>query len=451
MRNALICMILPLLAAATASSQPVTLTLDKAVDIAIQKNTSVIQARNNLSAQQYGVTAAEGGLLPSFEADASFSRSEQWKATPGFSIQGDQLVPNPGFAPSNSYNTGVRGSIVLFNGFANTSNISYAQSNANASEYTLDRVQQTTVNQTNVSFLYVFRTYELMKVSNDNLERDKKQLERIVESNKVGALALADVYRQQAQVGADEFALIQAQNTHEKAKADMIAFLGIDVGREYTFDFTGIPSDIDTTEFAPLNAKYSDYQTLVGTAIGKRPDYQGSVETLNGADASVSMARASYLPTISASGSFGYSGFDNVTGSNYLTDNRSLGISLSASLPIFNGFSRENQIEQAQVGRMNAEELVKQNGRQVRVDVRKALLDLEAAEKEVKVSQTTITSALMDRQIAEEKYNLGSGTLLDLLTASANYTIAVSNKVSGVVDYLTAKKQMEYVLGVIVR
>jgi outer membrane protein TolC len=245
--------------------------------------------------------------------------------------------------------------------------------------------------------------------------------------------------------------LIQAQNTHEKAKADMIAFLGIDVGREYTFDFTGIPSDIDTTEFAPLNAKYSDYQTLVGTAIGKRPDYQGSVETLNGADASVSMARASYLPTISASGSFGYSGFDNVTGSNYLTDNRSLGISLSASLPIFNGFSRENQIEQAQVGRMNAEELVKQNGRQVRVDVRKALLDLEAAEKEVKVSQTTITSALMDRQIAEEKYNLGSGTLLDLLTASANYTIAVSNKVSGVVDYLTAKKQMEYVLGVIVR
>ena len=451
MRNALICMILPLLVMASASSQPVTLTVEKAVDIALEKNISIIQARNNLSAQQFGVTAAVGGLLPSLEMDASFARNEQWKQTPGFSIQGDQLVPNRGFGASNSYSTGLGGRMVLFNGFANTSNLSYAQANANASVYTLDRTQQTTVNQTHQEFLNVFRTYQLMKVSNDNLERDKKQLERIVESNKVGALALADVYRQQAQVGVDEFALIQAQSTHEKAKADMIAFLGIDYGTEYTFDFTGIPSDIDTTEFAPLNATYADYQNLVGAAISKRPDYLSSIESLNSAHASVSMARAGYLPTISASGSFGYSGYDNVAESNYLTDNRALSFSLSATLPIFNGFTRENQIEQAQVGRMNAEELVRQNGRQVRVDVRKALLDLEASEKEVKVSQTTITSALMDRQIAEEKYNLGSGTLLDLLTASANYTTAMSNKVSGVVDYLTAKKQMEYVLGVIVR
>jgi len=450
MRNALFLLLLPLLVAGTATSQPVTLTLEKSVQIAIDKNLSVIQARNNFAAQQYGVTAATGGLLPSFGASASFSRNQAWTPS-GVSIQGGQYVKYGGYSPSNQYSTGVSGSYVLFNGFANTSNISYARSNANASEYTLDRTQQTTVNQTHVSFLNIFRTYELMKVSNDNLERDKKQLERIVESNKVGALALADVYRQQAQVGADEFALIQAQSNHEKAKADMIAFLGVDIGMEYTFDFSGIPSDIDTTEFAPLNATYSDYQNLVSTAIAKRPDYRGSIETLNSAEASVTMARASYMPTITASGSFGYSGFDYLSGSNYLTDNRALSFGFNASLPIFNGFSRENQVEQAQVGRMNAEQQVKQNERQVRVDVRKALLDLEAAEKEVRVSQTTITSALMDRQIAEEKYNLGSGTLLDLLTASANYTTAVSNKVSGVVDYLTAKKQMEYVLGVIVR
>lgn len=450
MRNALFLLLLPLLVAGTASSQPVTLTLENSVQIAINKNLSVIEARNNLAAQQFGVTAAEGSFLPSFGASANFSRSQAWTPSVVY-IQGGQIVKTTGYSPSNSYTTGISGSYVLFNGFSNTSNLSLARSNANASGYTLDRTQQTTVNQTYQSFLNVFKTYELMKVSSDNLERDKKQLERIVESNKVGALALADVYRQQAQVGADEFALIQAQSTHEKAKADMIAFLGADVGMEYTFDFTGIPSEIDTTEFAPLNATYSDYQNLVSTAIAKRPDYVGSIETLNGAKAMVTMARASYMPTISASGSFGYSGFDYISESNYLTDNRALNFGFTASLPIFNGFSRENQVEQAQVGRMNAEEQVKQNERQVRVDVRKALLDLEAAEKEVKVSQTTITSALMDRQIAEEKYNLGSGTLLDLLTASANYTTAMSNKVSGVVDYLTAKKQMEYVLGVIVR
>lgn len=450
MRNAIFLLLLPLLVAGTAISQPVTLTLENSVQIAVNKNLSIIQARNNLAGQQFGVTAAEGNFLPSFGASANFSRSQAWTPSVVY-IQGGQIVKTTGYSPSNSYTTGISGSYVLFNGFSNTSNLSLARSNANASEYTLDRTQQTTVNQTYQSFLNVFKTYELMKVSNDNLERDKKQLERIVESSNVGALALADVYRQQAQVGADEFALIQAQSTHEKAKADMVAFLGVNVGNEYTFDFTGIPSEIDTTEFAPLNATYSDYQSLVSTAIAKRPDYVGSIETLNGAQAAVTMARASYMPTISASGSFGYSGFDYVSESNYLTDNRALNFGFTASLPIFNGFSRENQVEQAQVGRMNAEEQVKQNERQVRVDVRKALLDLEASEKEVRVSRTSIISAQMDLQIAQEKYNLGSGTLLDLLTAEANYTTAASNKVSGVVDYLTAKKQMEYVLGVIVR
>jgi outer membrane protein TolC len=53
----------------------------------------------------------------------------------------------------------------------------------------------------------------------------------------------------------------------------------------------------------------------------------------------------------------------------------------------------------------------------------------------------------MDRKIAEEKYNLGAGTLLDLLVATANYTTALSNKVNAVVGYLLSKKQAEYALG----
>ncbi|MBU2471322.1 MAG: TolC family protein, partial [Bacteroidetes bacterium] len=82
-------------------------------------------------------------------------------------------------------------------------------------------------------------------------------------------------------------------------------------------------------------------------------------------------------------------------------------------------------------------------------DIQKARLDLEAVEKQVKVTQASVFSAEMDRKIAEEKYNLGAGTLLDLLIANANYTNAQSNKVNAVIGYLLAKKQMEFVLGTI--
>jgi outer membrane protein len=106
-------------------------------------------------------------------------------------------------------------------------------------------------------------------------------------------------------------------------------------------------------------------------------------------------------------------------------------------------------VDQAQAQQKNAAEGLRQSERQVTVDIRKALLDLESAEKQVGVTQTSVESADMDRKIAEEKYNLGAGTLLDLLIANANYTTALSNKVNAAIGYLLAKKQVEFAVGTI--
>ena len=256
---------------------------------------------------------------------------------------------------------------------------------------------------------------------------------------------LAFFWRSREPVGPTAFPLFRVGYA-DHSSWDMV-WLRIDYNGEYKFDFSGIPDNIDTTEFTAVNARYADYNALVSSAVEKRPDYHATVDGLTSAEAAESGAKAGYFPTVSAAGSFGY---NNALLSN-LTDNRNLTVSLSVSLPIFNGFSTQNQIEQAQVGRRNAEEQLRQAERQIRVDVRKALLDLESAEKQVNVTQTSVESADMDRKIAEEKYSLGAGTLLDLLVASANYTTALSNKVNAVTNYLFAKKQTEFALGLITK
>ncbi|MBI1807682.1 MAG: TolC family protein [Ignavibacteria bacterium] len=425
---------------ASSAAQPVKLTLEKAVELALEKNTSVIQARNTIGARQSSVTAAYGALLPTVGLSGDWSQTKS-----DFTFFNGIEIPGGGSTTRTQYSTGLGANLTLFNGFANTSSVNEAKANAAASEYTSKRTDQTVIFQTHQFFLNVVRTYQLLKVNEDNLKRSQRQLERITESNKVGAVALADVYRQRVQVGNDELGLIQAQNNYEKAKADLLAHLAVEPDKNYELDLAGIPSDIDTNEFHAVNAQYSNFDELSRQAVSTRPDYFVALENKNSADASLSIARSGYFPTITSSASYG---FDN-TELSRLTDNKALSLRVSLSYNLFNGFATQERTEQAAVSRNNAEEQLKKTQRDIQVDVKKALLDLEASEKQVNVTQTSVESAEMDRKIAEEKYNLGAGTLLDLLVANANYTNALSNKVNAVTNYLLAKKQTEYVVGTI--
>ena len=120
---------------------------------------------------------------------------------------------------------------------------------------------------------------------------------------------------------------------------------------------------------------------------------------------------------------------------------------LSFSFPIFSGFRTSVAVEQAKLRLNTAEEQLHQTKRRIQVEVKKAILDLESAHKQREVSQKNIIASNEDRRIAEERYTLGAGTLLDLLIANANNTRALSDKVNADYDFLIAKQQLILAVG----
>jgi len=431
----------------TAFAQPQALTLDQVKQIALQRNLSIVQSEANADASHAGVTAAYGGYLPSLSANSSVTKSQVDKnASNQNVVVGGIVVPVTTAASKSTYtnwSAGLNANLTIFDGFQQQASVGAASSRSEASDNTLVRTRQSIIFQIEAGYLQVLRTEQLVAVNQENLKRDLRQLERITESNRVGASAKADVYRQQSQVAIDELALITAQNNFGKAKADLVALAGLDHAEEYVFADPAISSTITAEQISADSAAYANFGTIAGRALAARPDYKSVKLSFSAAESNVTSARSTYFPNLSAFGGYGLAGDALKT----MKDNKTLNWGLSLRWTLFDGFQTQNVIETAKSNRRIAEMNVVQAERDINNQVKKALLDFEAARKQYEVSQKAVVSAQEDRKIAEERYNLGAGTLLDLMVANANLVNAQANLINAVYNYVTYQRNVEYAIG----
>ncbi|HWP82100.1 MAG TPA: TolC family protein [Bacteroidota bacterium] len=427
-----------------ALTQPKVLTMAHAVETALRHNLNVQQAQNNVEAAEASLLAAYGSYLPTVSLGGQWSRTQTVAApTTRLDFFGRLITLDEQRTIANSFGTQLNVDYTVFDGFSREANWTKASSNKASAEHTMNRTKQAIVFQTESAYLNVLRTEQLVRVSEENLKRGQRQLERIIESNRLGALSLADVYRQQSAVASDELALITAQNNYNKAKADLIALIGLDPMNEYQIADASIQSDIDQADIEGTVERYRNQLEIRRKALAARPDYHSSRENYIAASSGVTQARRGYIPTVRAFGSYGLSN----TVLEKISDNKRMQWGLSFSWSLFDGLQTNQALQAAQAQERNAELLLAQTERAISVEVKKALLDLEAARKQYEVAQKGLVAAAQDRRIAEERYNVGSGTLLDLLTANAGLVRAEADKINAVYNYIIAKRNVEYAVG----
>lgn len=217
----------------------------------------------------------------------------------------------------------------------------------------------------------------------------------------------------------------------------------MDVTKDYDFQDESILKEISGLNEDSLQQEYADYHQLVQEALQARPDYQSSLLAKNIAQNDLSIARSGYYPQLSLGGSYGLGGNDFST----ISDTKSWSVGLTLSVPLFNGFQTSTQVQTSRLNFELADQSVEQAKRKVAKEIRTALLNLETARKRHEVAKKSVRSAEEDRRIAEERYNLGANTLLDLLVATSNYTQALSDKVNASYDFIYAKEAFKIAIG----
>jgi len=122
-------------------------------------------------------------------------------------------------------------------------------------------------------------------------------------------------------------------------------------------------------------------------------------------------------------------------------------ISAQISLPLFDGFAREQRVQEAVVSRENARYNVRSRELALQADVSAAYLSLQTAKQTVALQEQNAAKARQELQFVQDQYAVGLATFVDLTTSRAAYAQAENDRINAIYNYHKAVAALESAVG----
>lgn len=478
------------MAGAARAQQPATLSLEEAVSLARKNNPDYLSQINNEGDADWAVRAAYGAFLPT----ASVGGGLQYQAA-GPAVYGTFTGADIGMARSPSYyfsnysiGLGYRLSGATF------FDVGRQKASRRATEANVAAAGLTLETAVKGQYLAVLRARDAVDLARQELQSAEENLKLAQARVEVGSAI--ELEAQQAEVGRGraEVNLLKAETQLKGAKLTLMQQIGVELNTDVKL----------TTEFPVFEPTWST-DSLVQLAMANHPQLHAAEATANAAKAGVRMAKAAYLPSLSVSA--GWSGFTRQVGdSQYLInqarsqmqsarqncelslqiaslfptpppglptdcsgyvltqadeqqivdankvwpfqfEKQPFSASLQISLPIFQGLSRQRQVEAARVAEEDAEYRLHAQQLHLKTQVQAANLTLRAAYRAVGMERTNRDVADKQLQLAREQYRVGSSSFVDLMQAETLKAQADQSYLLAVYAYQDALSALDSAVG----
>ncbi len=413
-----------LLPTPSLQAQNLEVTLDEAIERAILRSPAYAQSVANLRNAEGGLRTTLGSFLPnlSLSSGASTRSQNQFDPTTQRLVSGS----------ATSMNAGISAGLTIFEGGRRLREWDQSQADILAAEARQIDSRYGVVLQTQNSFFLALRQAELLEVQRARVARAEESLGNIRRQVQLGAATRSDSLRARLEVANARLAEIQAETTLRGAEFA----LGRQIGEP------GPVAPVAPPEMGPSPLSLSDeeiYRIAEDESPGVRAAQASRVASVSSAKAS----RAAYWPSLSLS--TGYSWANNAVA---LADgNTSWNLGLSARVPVFNGFAREEDISRADQSARVARFQEDDARLAARQNADAALQALRTAELTAEIASEAVVVAAEDLRVVEQRYRLGVGTILDLITSQLALEQAEADSVVARYDYVLARAELEALLG----
>lgn len=448
MKRIIVCLAAMLSVGFVASAQQFELSLEKALEIALSDNPTIQVAGLEIERQDWVRKQTIGSLLPNVSVQSQYS----------YSIVKQEMAKGLSFGADNTINNTASLSLPLYAPTVYET----LKMNRTQMEQAVESARSSKINLTNE-----------VKKGYYNILLAEQSLSVLKESEKSIAETVANTEKMYQQGLASEYDLLSAQVQLSNLRPNIVQTENSIKATKLLFKmYLGLPADSDFV----LEGSLDDFADEVALSIIPTD----SVDLSNNTDLrslefqrkllehQLRMTNASRLPTVAAFSTFMYSGNDNSMnfgeiiggsmggmggGSSAPTTKKEwwwqkpLSAGISISIPLFSGGRNLNKAHEI---RNTLRQLSLQRdylAQSVNVQVESAFNNIMTAKEKMTSNELTVRQASKAYEIAQVRYNAGTGTILELNSSELSLTQAKLNYSQAIYDFLAARADYEKIIG----
>ena len=408
---------LTVLAQETNALQNKKLTLEDCINITLQNNPEIAASYSTQEAQKSQLKQSKSNYLPQINGNAAYTHSNA-----------NSVTGNTG--TTNNYSAGVNATQLIYDFGQTSSNVSIQKKSYQSAVQNTNALVNNKIYTLKVAYYAVLSAEESENIYRQSVEQYTEQLKRAQAFYEVGTYPKIDITSAQVNLNDAKLNLLTAQNLLKTKKQELLNVMGItEPENSFTLEMSETLPPFDLT-----------LEQAINEARKNRPDLLSKQLQVESARQNVTLSKTGYAPTLTANGSYNWSGNDFP-----LYDRWSAGASLN--VPIFSGFSTYNKVEQSKQNLQTAQYNLTALEQQILLDVKTAYLDLNNAKERIPVAELTAKQAKESYDLAVGRYKVGVGNYIEVKDAETSYSKAKLSHIQAVFDYNLAVAKLKNSIG----
>jgi outer membrane protein len=412
------------------AAQP--LSLQDAVDLALQANLGIKRSQEEINAAQALRDASRTTFLPSLGSSYNYIHRNEERTSPSL-LSGRPIVSSP--QDQYTFSTFLRQP--LFTGFRLLNEYRLSELGLDRAEFAADVARQDVILDAKNAYFSVLKNLKLRDVAQQTVKSIAAQRDVSENFYKVGLSPLNDLLQAQVQLANAKQQLTVALNNLEIARTQFNTVLRRPVNTPVLL--------LDDVEHAPYRASLEE---CLDRAQQNRLEVHVANLDIEIAEKQVKLSEKDYFPVVDLVGTYSRTGDDwHAHGGEGITDSAGWNIQATATWTFWEwgktGYGRKEKLARLAQSKYRKSELLDT----INLDVKRAYLRTKEAEENIATVEQAVEQAKENLRITEEQYKEQVATQTDVLIAQTLLTQTETNYTNALFDFKIAKAVLLRAIG----